>query len=264
MLKGKKILIGITGSIASYKSILLVKLLVKSGAEVKVILTPAAASFVSPLVLATLSKNKVISQMAEDNEWSNYVQLGRWADLFIIAPLSYNTLAKMANGFCDNILLAVYLSATCNVLVAPVMDEDMWQHPSTQQNIAKLISFGDKVIPVEIGELASGLFGARRMAEPEAILQFITEHYFREEILNGKAAIVTAGSSYEAIDPVRFIGNRSSGEMGYAIAESLYMKWAEVTLISVQSAKEMHEAINPILAKMDINIVSFIIQENNG
>jgi len=277
MFKGKKIVVGVTGSIAAYKSILLVRLLVKAGAEVKVILTPDAASFVSPLVLATLSKNKVVSVMFEDNEWSNHVQLGRWADLLIIAPLTCNTLAKMANGFCDNILLAVYLSATCNVLVAPAMDEDMWEHPSTKQNLAKLVSFGNKVMPVEVGELASGLFGPGRMAEPELIIQFITEHYFREDVLKDKLALVTAGPTFEAIDPVRFIGNYSSGKMGFAIAESLYMKGAEVvlvtgpshekiaytgiTIISVQSANEMYEAVKPFLEKMDIGIFSAAVAD---
>ncbi len=276
-IKGKKILIGITGSIAAYKSILLVRLLVKTGAEVKVIITPAAASFVSPLVLSTLSKNKVVSLMAEDNEWSNHVQLGRWADLMIIAPLSCNTLAKMANGFCDNILLAVYLSATCPVIVAPAMDEDMWLHPSIRQNLAKLISYGNKVMPVEVGELASGLFAAGRMAEPESITQFINENYFREDILKGKLALVTAGPTYEAIDPVRFIGNHSSGKMGFAIAESLYMKGADVVLITgpsqeqiaykgitkiaVQSANEMYEAVKPFLVKMDIGIFSAAVAD---
>ena len=277
MLKGKKILVGITGSIAAYKTILLVRLLIKLGAEVKVIITPAAATFVSPLVLATLSKNKVISVLAEGNEWSNHVQLGRWADLFVIAPLSCNTLAKMANGFCDNILLAVYLSATCPVLVAPAMDEDMWHHPSIRQNLTKLVSFGNTVMPVEVGELASGLFGAGRMAEPETILQFITERYFREDILKGKFALVTAGPTYETIDPVRFIGNHSSGKMGFAIAESLYMKGAEVvlitgpsqekiaykgiTIISVRSAKEMYDAVTPFLLKMDIGIFSAAVAD---
>jgi phosphopantothenoylcysteine decarboxylase/phosphopantothenate--cysteine ligase len=277
MFKGKKIVVGVTGSIAAYKSILLVRLLVKAGAEVKVILTPDAASFVSPLVLATLSKNKVVSVMFEDNEWSNHVQLGRWADLLIIAPLTCNTLAKMANGFCDNILLAVYLSATCPVMVAPAMDEDMWEHPSTNQNLAKLVSFGNKVMPVEVGELASGLFGPGRMAEPELIIQFITEHYFREDVLKDKLALVTAGPTFEAIDPVRFIGNHSSGKMGFAIAESLYMKGAEVVLvtgpsqekiaykgitkISVQSANEMYEAVKPFLAKMDIGIFSAAVAD---
>lgn len=277
MFNGKKILVGITGSIAAYKSILLVRLLVKAGAEVKVIITPAAASFVSPLVLSTLSKNKVVSLMAEDNEWSNHVQLGRWADLMVIAPLSCNTLAKMANGFCDNILLAVYLSATCPVMVAPAMDEDMWLHPSIRQNLAKLISFGNKCMPVEVGELASGLFAAGRMAEPESIIQFIAENYFREDILKGKLAVVTAGPTYESIDPVRFIGNHSSGKMGFAIAESLYMKGAEVVLvtgpsqekiaykgitkISVQSANEMYDAVKPFLAKMDIGIFSAAVAD---
>ncbi len=277
MLNGKKILIGITGSIAAYKTILLVRLLVKSGAEVKVIMTPSAAEFVSPLVLSTLSKNNVIIELFKNNEWSNHVQLGRWADLFIIAPLSCNTLAKMAHGFCDNILLAVYLSATCKVLVAPAMDEDMWKHPSTQQNIAKLVSFGNTVLQVDHGELASGLFGEGRMAEPEAIFQFIQSQYFRGKALAGKTALVTAGPTYESIDPVRFIGNHSSGKMGFALAESLYMQGADVFLIAgpsneklmyneihrinVQSANEMYNQVLPLLEKMDIGVFSAAVAD---
>jgi len=179
MLAGKKILIGITGSIAAYKSIWLVRLLIKNGAEVKVIMTPAAKEFVSPLVLSTLSKNNVIIDLSEAHEWSNHVMLGRWADVFLIAPLSCNTLAKMAHGLCDNLLLAVYLSATCPVAVAPAMDEDMWHHPATQKNILLLKDYGNKIISVEKGELASGLFGDGRMAEPEDIVTCLTEHFFR-------------------------------------------------------------------------------------
>ncbi len=167
MFTGKKILIGVTGSIAAYKSILLVRLLVKAGAEVKVVMTPAAKDFVSPLTLSTLSKNPVLTDLFSDESWSNHVLLGRWADLMLIAPLSCNTLGKMANGLCDNLLLATYLSATCPVVVAPAMDEDMWHHPTTRINLQKLESFGNKVIPVEKGELASGLYGDGRMAEPE-------------------------------------------------------------------------------------------------
>jgi len=232
MLAGKKILIGITGSIAAYKSILLVRLLVNAGVEVKVIMTPAAKEFVSPLVLSTLSKNKVIIDLVEGNEWSNHVMLGRWADVFVIAPLSCNTLAKMAHGLCDNLLLAVYLSSTCPVVVAPAMDEDMWHHAATQKNISILKEYGNKIISVTKGELASGLYGDGRMAEPEEIVTYLTEHFFRTNELTGKKAMVTAGPTYEAIDPVRFIGNHSSGKMGFALAEELYMQGADTILIT--------------------------------
>ena len=178
MLKGKKILLGITGSIAAYKSIYLVRLLVKAGAEVKVIMTPSSKDFVSSLTLSTLSHHPVLIDLFDEQSWSNHVMLGRWADMMIIAPLSCNTLAKMANGQCDNLLLAVYLSATCPVVVAPAMDEDMWHHPATKENLKKLESFGNKIIPVEKGELASGLFGDGRMAEPEQIIEFITDNFF--------------------------------------------------------------------------------------
>ncbi|RFM26048.1 bifunctional phosphopantothenoylcysteine decarboxylase/phosphopantothenate--cysteine ligase CoaBC [Deminuibacter soli] len=258
MLKGKKILLGITGSIAAYKSILLVRELVKAGAEVKTVLTPAAADFVSPLVLATLSKNKVLVNLADEATWANHVELGRWADVMVIAPLSCNTLAKMAHGQCDNLLLAVYLSATCPVVVAPAMDEDMWHHPATRQNLQQLASFGNKVIPVGKGELASGLFGEGRMAEPEAIIRFLEAQVFRQLALAGKTALVTAGPTYEPIDPVRFIGNHSSGKMGFALANALYLQGAAVQLVSgptalqpayegielirVQTAQQMYEA----------------------
>lgn len=277
MLHGKKILIGITGSIAAYKIILLVRLLVKAGADVKVIMTPAAAEFVSPLVLSTLSKNTVITELSNNHEWSNHVDLGRWADLFIIAPLSCNTLAKMANGFCDNTLLAVYLSATCRVLVAPAMDEDMWKHPSTKKNIEQIISYGNTIIPVGHGELASGLFGEGRMAEPESIFQFMLSRFFRGKGLAGKTALVTAGPTYESIDPVRFIGNHSSGKMGFAIAEALYMQGAEVFLIAgpsnekiqyegihrlnVQSANEMYDQVIPLFNQVDIGVFSAAVAD---
>lgn len=240
MLKGKKILVGITGSIAAYKTITLVRLLIKAGAEVKVVMTNAAREFASPVVLSTLSKNKVINDLVEGNEWSNHVMLGRWADVFVIAPLSCNTMAKMANGLCDNVLLAVYLSATCPVVIAPAMDEDMWHHPSTQRNLAQLEKYGNQVIRVGNGELASGLFGEGRMAEPEEICQYLIEHFFRTEELKGKKAIVTAGPTYEAIDPVRFIGNHSSGKMGFAIAEELYLRGAEVMLITGPTHQKTH------------------------
>lgn len=245
MLQGKKILVGISASIAAYKSILLVRLLVKSGAEVKVIMTPAAKDFVSPLVLTTLSKNAVVIDLETNNSWANHVELGRWADVMIIAPLSCNTLAKMAGGLCDNLLMAVYLSATCPVCVAPAMDEDMWHHPVTQRNLSTIKTFGNRVIPVTNGELASGLFGEGRMAEPEDIIQFIIANYCRTNGLAGKRVLVTAGPTYEAIDPVRFIGNHSSGKMGFEIAEALYLRGADVHIIAgPTNCKKNFTAIN--------------------
>ena len=246
MLKDKKIIIGICGSIAAYKSILLIRLLVKAGAEVKVVITPSAKDFVSPLVLSTLSKNSVISELSNDNNWSNHVELGRWADLMIIAPLSCNTLAKMAQGNCDNLLMAVYLSATCPVIVAPAMDEDMWLHPSRKRNLATIESFGNKIISVEKGELASGLFGEGRMAEPEDIFESIKRNLLNDQKLVGTKVLVTAGPTYEAIDPVRFIGNHSSGKMGYAIAESFLQTGADVTLISGPTNLTTNSSINLI------------------
>jgi len=232
MLAGKKILVGITGSIAAYKTILLVRLLVKQQAEVKLIMTPSASDLVSKLTLSTLSKNPVLTDLFDENSWANHVALGRWADVFIIAPLSCNTLSKMVQGGCDNLLLAVYLSATCPVILAPAMDEDMWRHPATKSNIGKALEYGCRIISVEKGELASGLIGEGRMAEPETILDYLETFFNEKETLKGKKALVTAGPTYEAIDPVRFIGNHSSGKMGYAIAEELYKRGAEVVLIS--------------------------------
>ncbi len=231
MLVGKKILIGISGSIAAYKTILLTRLLVKEGAEVKVVMTEAATKFVSPLVLSTLSNNKVLIDLFKEDVWANHVMLGRWADLMIIAPLSCNTLAKMAQGFCDNLLLSVYLSATCKVMCAPAMDEDMWLHPVTQQNITTLKKNGNLVLDVANGDLASGLIGEGRMMEPEEILLSI-KSFFRKESFKGKKILITSGPTYEAIDPVRFIANHSTGKMGTALAEALYLLGAEVTLIS--------------------------------
>jgi phosphopantothenoylcysteine decarboxylase / phosphopantothenate---cysteine ligase len=236
MFQGKKILLAVTGSIAAYKSILLVRLLVKAGAEVKVVLTPAARDFVSPLTLSTLSKNPVVTELSNNESWSNHVMLGRWADVMVIAPLTCNTLGKMANGLCDNMLLATYLSATCPIVVAPAMDEDMWHHPTTKINLQKLESFGNSIIPVDKGELASGLYGDGRMAEPESIMQYIGDHFFLTKDLTGKKALVTAGPTYEPIDPVRFIGNHSSGKMGMAIAEELARRGAEVHLVLGPSA----------------------------
>jgi phosphopantothenoylcysteine decarboxylase/phosphopantothenate--cysteine ligase len=231
MLKGKKILLGVTGSIAAYKAIYLLRLLVKAGAEIKVIITPAAKEFVSTLTLSTLSKQEVLSDLYNESSWANHVALGRWADLMIIAPLSCNTLAKMANGICDNLLLAVYLSATCPIMLAPAMDEDMWNHFSTKRNIKTVEGYGNSVIPVGKGELASGLTGEGRMAEPEELFKTV-EAFFLRGRLTGKNALVTAGPTYEPIDPVRFIGNRSTGKMGVAIVKALVSEGASVKMIA--------------------------------
>lgn len=231
MFQGKKILIAITGGIAAYKSILIVRLLIKNGAEVKVILTASAKKFVSELTLSTVAKNKVLVDLFDDNVWSNHVALGRWADVMLIAPLTCNTLAKMANGICDNLLMAVYLSATCPVVVAPAMDEDMWHHPSTKNNLKIIETYGNKIIPVSTGELASGLYGEGRMAEPEIIVHYINDFICNKQLIKGKKVLVNAGPTYEQIDPVRFIGNHSSGKMGLAIAEELFLNGADVHLV---------------------------------
>ncbi|MBN8786965.1 MAG: bifunctional phosphopantothenoylcysteine decarboxylase/phosphopantothenate--cysteine ligase CoaBC [Terrimonas sp.] len=231
MLKGKKILLGITGSIAAYKAILVIRGLVKKGADVKVVMTPSAKDFVSPLTISTLSKNEVLIDIFKEDSWANHVMLGRWADIMLIAPVSCNTIAKMANGLCDNLLLSVYLSATCPVMIAPAMDEDMWLHPATQKNISLLGSYGNIVLPVEKGELASGLVGPGRMAEPDTIITYLEDYFKNRHVLAGKKALVTAGPTYEHIDPVRFIGNHSSGKMGVAIANDLAGRGAEVTLV---------------------------------
>lgn len=277
MLDGKKVLLGITGSIAAYKSILLVRLLVKQGAEVKVVMTPAAKDFVSPLTLATLSKNPVVVDLFTNESWSNHVQLGRWADVFLVAPASCNSLAKMAHGFCDNMLLATYLSATCPVVVAPAMDEDMWHHPSTRHNLEKVTSYGTAVIPVEKGELASGLYGDGRMAEPEAIVTYLKEHFFLKKDLKGKKVLVTAGPTYEPIDPVRFIGNHSSGKMGIALTREFSLRGAEVHLVigptsldasipnttihKVQTAEQMYEVCVRQFPTTDIAILSAAVAD---
>ncbi len=231
MLKGKKILVAVTGSIAAYKIATLTRLLVKSGVEVKVIMTEAATTFIPALTLSTLSKNKVLSDLYNEDTWANHVMLGRWADVMIVAPASCNTIAKMANGICDNLLLAVYLSATCPVFVAPAMDEDMWIHPSTKRNIASLQSFGNKIISVTNGELASGLSGEGRMAEPEDIITFFEDFFQQKKDLLGKQILVSAGTTHEALDPVRFIGNYSTGKMGIALANECLKRGANVTLI---------------------------------
>ncbi|RZL68094.1 MAG: bifunctional phosphopantothenoylcysteine decarboxylase/phosphopantothenate--cysteine ligase CoaBC [Pedobacter sp.] len=278
MLNNKNIILGVCGSIAAYKAALVVRLLVKAGANVKVILTADASNFITPLTLATLSKNPVYTQYfeAETGVWSNHVELGLWADYMLIAPASANTLGKMANGLCDNLLTAVYLSAKCPVLFAPAMDLDMWKHESTQDNIAKLQSFGNVMIAPGSGELASGLHGEGRMAEPEKILSFLAHEIKKGLPLLGKKVMVTAGPTYEAIDPVRFIGNHSSGKMGFAIANELYNLGAEVTLIAgptslkaiaaikridVVSAQEMLEACLVNFPESEVTVMSAAVAD---
>src|SRR6478736_2406239 len=234
MLKGKKIVLGVTGSIAAYKAALLIRLLVKSEAEVKVIMTPSAKDFITPLTLATLSKNPVYSAFSDNDSglWHNHVELGLWADAFVVAPASANTIAGMAHGTCSNLLLAVYLSARCPVFFAPAMDLDMLNHPATQGNISRLIQYGNQIINPGFGELASGLVGHGRMAEPEEIFHSLESYFTEKKKLTGKRALVTAGPTREAIDPVRFISNHSSGKMGFAIAAELANQGAQVELVA--------------------------------
>ncbi|MCU0423286.1 MAG: bifunctional phosphopantothenoylcysteine decarboxylase/phosphopantothenate--cysteine ligase CoaBC [Bacteroidia bacterium] len=279
MLKGKKILLGITGSIAAYKSAILVRLLVKAGAEVKVIMSESAGDFVTPLTLSTLSKHPVYHSFVlnEQGEWTNHVELGLWADLFIIAPATANTIAKMANGICDNLLLATYLSARCKVYVAPAMDLDMYAHPATQNTLKTLQGFGNIIIPPASGELASGLSGTGRMQEPEFIVAYLQNTQTVSTALTGKKVLVTAGPTYESIDPVRFIGNHSSGKMGIALAEMLVRHGAEVTLIcgptdipvtepqvkriDVTSAEEMYQKTVKEFSKCTIAIMSAAVAD---
>lgn len=277
MLDKKNILIGVCGSIAAYKAATLVRLLVKAGANVKVILTPDACNFITPLTLATLSKNPVYTQYFEPETgvWSNHVELGLWADYLIIAPATANTIGKMANGLCDNLLTAAYLSAKCTVLFAPAMDLDMWKHETTQENIQRLQDLGNILIKPNNGELASGLYGEGRMAEPEEIIAFLNHHIKASLPLLGKKVLVTAGPTYEAIDPVRFIGNHSSGKMGFALAEQLYKLGAEVTLITgptaekiehvtridVVSAAQMLNACTSHFAQSDIMVMSAAVAD---
>lgn len=280
MLNGKNIIIGVTGSIAAYKAALLIRLLVKQGANVRVIMTPDAHDFITPLTLATLSKSQVLSSFTANSEtgvWNNHVDLGLWADAMLIAPATANTLAKMANGLCDNLLLATYLSARCKVLVAPAMDFDMYKHPSTQQNLKTLQAHNVTIIPAESGELASGLEGEGRLAEPETILHYLYIA-FQEQSLKGKKILISAGPTYEAIDPVRYIGNHSSGKMGIALAHAAAYKGAEVCLvcgptkeniqnnllhkiIHITSAKEMAEACFQESQNADIIIMSAAVAD---
>ena len=247
LLSGKKIILAVTGSIAAYKTPQLTRLLVKAGAQVRVLMTRAAADFVSPLSLATVSKHAVLSDVSDGATWNNHVELGLWADLMLVAPCSANTLAKMAHGICDNLVCAVYLSARCPVFLAPAMDEDMWLHPATRTNISQLRAFGSNIIPVGNGELASGLVGEGRMAEPEDIVNHLAAFLNNPMPLAGYKALVTAGPTYERIDPVRFIGNFSTGKMGFAIAESLAASGAEVTLVAGPTHEQAHHSrINTI------------------
>jgi phosphopantothenoylcysteine decarboxylase/phosphopantothenate--cysteine ligase len=279
MLKGRKILLGVSGSIAAYKAAVLTRLLVKEEAEVKIVMTPAALDFITPLTFSTLSKNPVYTKFQKDDSglWNNHVELGMWADAIVIAPATANTIAKMANGLCDNLLMAVYLSARCPVFFAPAMDLDMMKHPATQENLSKLQSFGVKLLEPGFGELASGLIGVGRMAEPEEIVHQLNVHFATTGSLKGKTALVTAGPTHEAIDPVRFIGNNSSGKMGYAIAEALASRGAKVELVSgptnlvthhpgiqtthVTSAEEMYNACISVFAKADITVLSAAVAD---
>ncbi len=278
MLGGKKILLGVTGSIAAYKSASLVRLLVKAGAEVKVVMTRSSQDFINPLTLSTLSRNPALTDLFSEGTWSNHVMLGRWADLMLIAPLSCNTLGKMASGLCDNMLLATWLSATCPVAVAPAMDEDMWKHPVTRSNLDKLREMGITIIPVNHGELASGLVGEGRMAEPEDMLPFLEDRFFTHQDLAGKKVLVTAGPTHEPIDPVRFIGNHSSGKMGIALCRELARRGAAVKLVlgpvahpndlppgielvNVQTAEEMYTACMEAFPGTDVAILSAAVAD---
>ena len=279
MLKKKKVLLGVTASIAAYKATYIVRLLKKLGASVRVIQTEASLDFVTPLVLSTLSENSVIIDVIDKDtkEWNSHVELGLWADYIIFAPLTAKSMSKMVEGNCDNQLIASYLSAKCPVYFAPAMDLDMYQHPSTQNNIKKLQEYGNVLIPAQYGELASGLVGEGRMAEPEDIINFILNDINKEKELFGKSCLVTAGPTHENIDPVRYIGNRSSGKMGSAIAEELAEKGANVTLvmgpssiksnhpnvnqINVTTADEMYEVVSQHFSESDISVFSAAVSD---
>ena len=279
MLKGKHIILGVTGSIAAYKAATLTRLLVKEGASVKVVMTPLAKEFITPLTMATLSKSPIMVDFynPENGDWNSHVDLGLWADLYLIAPASANTIGKMAGGIADNLLLTTYLSAKCPVMVAPAMDLDMYKHPATQRNLKVLQSFGNIIIEPESGELASGLIGKGRMEEPEKIVSFITDYFARQADFKGKKVVVTAGPTYEKIDPVRFIGNYSSGKMGLAIAEEFAGRGAEVVLVcgpvnlktshpairrvDVESAAQMYEVTSKEFVNSDVAVLSAAVAD---
>ncbi|MDB4402350.1 bifunctional phosphopantothenoylcysteine decarboxylase/phosphopantothenate--cysteine ligase CoaBC [Algibacter sp.] len=281
ILSGKNILLGVTAGIAAYKSASLVRLFIKSGAHVKVVMTPSAKEFVTPLTLSTLSKHPVYSSFTNEEDdnavWNNHVELGLWADVFVIAPATANTLSKMANGVCDNLLLATYLSAKCPVYFAPTMDLDMYKHPSTLQSFEKLNDFGNIMIPATSGELASGLVGEGRMAEPDDIVSIIENDILGRLPLRGKKVLITAGPTHEAIDPVRFIGNHSSGKMGFEIAKAAANLGAEVILITgpthqkaphalihvipVVSAQDMYKEVHKYFTTSDIAILSAAVAD---
>ena len=281
ILRGKHILLGISAGIAAYKTAFLVRLLVKTGAEVRVIMTPSAKDFITPLTLSTLSNYPVISDFTDDEDdnavWNNHVELGLWADLFVVAPATANTLSKMASGNSDNFLIATYLSAKCPVYFAPAMDLDMYKHPTTQKALETLQSYGNILIPSTFGELASGLVGMGRMAEPESIVETIEQHLIEGLPLYGKKILVTAGPTHEAIDPVRYIGNHSSGRMGFEIANSAAQLGAEVVLITgpthykahydsiqtipILSARDMYDAAHQIFDAVDAAILSAAVAD---
>ena len=274
---GKKILLGITGSIAAYKAAFLVRLLIRGGAEVQVLMTQAATGFITPLTLATLSRNPVHTDVASGDSWNNHVEMGLWADAMLLAPLTATSMAKLSYGICDNIIAATYLSARCPVFFAPAMDLDMWKHPATQQNVERLQAFGNQLIPVGTGELASGLSGEGRMAEPEVIVESMARHFDNKQSLSGKTILVTAGPTYEPVDPVRFIGNRSSGKMGIAIADELRSRGAEVHLVlgpsglspaqpgvqlsRVGTAQEMFEAATRLFGGCDAAVLAAAVSD---
>ena len=279
MLRGKHIILGVTGSIAAYKAATLTRLLVKEGVSVKVVMTPLAKEFITPLTMATLSKSPIMVDFynPENGDWNSHVDLGLWADLYLIAPASANTIGKMAGGIADNLLLTTYLSAKCPVMVAPAMDLDMYKHPATQRNLKVLQSFGNIIIEPESGELASGLIGKGRMEEPEKIVSFITDYFARQADFKGKKVVLTAGPTYEKIDPVRFIGNYSSGKMGLAIAEELAGRGAEVVLVcgpvnlktchpairrvDVESAAQMYEVTSKEFVNSDVAVLSAAVAD---
>ncbi|MEN8811500.1 MAG: bifunctional phosphopantothenoylcysteine decarboxylase/phosphopantothenate--cysteine ligase CoaBC [Flavobacteriales bacterium] len=280
MLKGKKVVLAVTGSIAAYKSALIVRQLIKAGAEVKVVMTASSHDFITPLTLSTLSKNPVFSEFTSSKEsgsWNNHVDLGLWADIMLVAPATANSLSKMASGESDNFMMAVYLSAKCPVYIAPAMDLDMYKHPSTKENIEKLVSFGNVIIYPGSGELASGLEGEGRLAEPEDIIEFIERDIKSKQPLFGKKILITAGPTHEALDPVRYIGNRSTGKMGFALAQIASEMGAEVTLVAgpvslkssnssvnridVISAKDMFEAVTNEFSNQDVVIMAAAIAD---